>query len=62
MPVANTLRNVIGALASAAMARNRIRAAQVISRPVRATPVMTAALAEPVRSYSSRVRASRKTS
>jgi hypothetical protein len=61
-PVAKIFRNVNGALASAAMARNRINAAEVTSRPVRPMPVITAWLVEPVRSYSSRIRVSRKTS
>ena len=36
--------------------KNRIRAAEVTSRPVRPIPVMTAMPVSPVRSYSSRIR------
>ena len=48
--------------ASAAKEKNRIRAADVTSRPVRPRPVTTACAVEPVVSYSSRMRARMNTS
>ena len=43
-------------------ARNRISAALVTRRPVRAMPWITAVSVEPVRSYSSRIRLRMNTS
>ena len=60
--VPSTLMSVPGAEASAAKAKNRMSAAEVTSRPVRPSPVTTAADVEPVWSYSSRMRARMKTS
>ena len=60
--VANTLMSVPGAEASAANAKNRIKAADVTSRPVRPMPLTTAAWVDPLRSYSSRIRVRMKTS
>ena len=54
--------SVPGEDASAAKAKNRISAAEVTSRPVRPSPVTTAAAVSPVRSYSSRIRARMNTS
>ena len=54
--------SVPGAEASAAKAKNRMSAAEVTSRPVRPSPVTTAADVDPVASYSSRIRARMKTS
>ena len=54
--------SVPGADASAAKAKNRIKAADVTSRPVRPIPVTTAADVEPVASYYSRMRARMNTS
>src|SRR6266568_491463 len=56
------LEVVPGALASEANARNRISAALVTSRPVRPIPTVIASVVEPVRSYSSRMRARMNTS
>ena len=56
-PVAIILTCVEGAAAIATKARKRIGAALVTSRPVRPIPRMTASSVEPVRSYSSRMRA-----
>ena len=60
--VANTLMSVPGEDASARNARNRIMAAPVTSRPVRARPTTTAWSVSPLLSYSSRIRARMKTS
>ena len=57
-----TLMSVPGDDASAANAKNRISAADVTSRPVRPSPVMTAPGVSPVASYSSRIRARMNTS
>ena len=54
--------SVPGAEASAAKEKNRISAADVTSRPVRPSPVMTACEVDPVASYSSRMRARMNTS
>ncbi len=56
------LPSVPGEEARAEKAKNRIRAAEVTSRPVRPIPVTTAAAVSPVRSYSSRIRDRMKTS
>src|SRR5262249_26351635 len=61
-PVASTLTSVSGPDASEMNARNRIRAALVTSLPVRAIPLITAVLVEPVASYSSRILARMNTS
>jgi hypothetical protein len=61
-PVAITFMSVTGADASATNARNKISAALVTSRPVRAMPWTTARSVEPVASYSSRMRARMNTS
>jgi hypothetical protein len=60
--VAMILTSISGTAAMEANARNRIRAAQVTRRPTRPRPWTTAAPVDPVASYSSRMRASRKTS
>ncbi len=54
--------SVSGPEAIAVNDRNRISAALVTSRPVRPIPRITAMSVEPVRSYSSRIRARMKTS
>ena len=48
--------------ASAAKAKNRIRAAEVTVRPVCSSPRVTACSFEPLRSHSSRIRVIRNTS
>jgi hypothetical protein len=54
--------SVSGPVAIATNDRHRISAALVTSRPVRAIPWIAACAVEPVRSYSSRVRARMNTS
>ena len=54
--------SVFGAEASEAKEKKRMSAALVTSRPVRPMPWTTAVSVEPVRSYSSRMRARMKTS
>jgi hypothetical protein len=61
-PVASIFTSVSGPDAIEMKARNRIRAALVTSLPVRPMPCTTAALVEPVRSYSSRIRERMNTS
>jgi hypothetical protein len=60
--VANTLMSVFGPEAREAKARNKMSAALVTSLPVRPRPSVTAWRVEPVRSYSSRIRARMNTS
>jgi hypothetical protein len=60
--VAMILTSSSGTAAREAKARNRISAALVTSRPTRPSPSTTAVPVEPVASYSSRMRESRKTS
>ena len=60
--VAMILTSSSGMAAMEANDRNRIRAAQVTRRPTRPRPWTMAVSVEPVASYSSRMRASRKTS
>jgi hypothetical protein len=61
-PVAIIFTSVSGPDAIEVKARKRISAALVTRRPVRPMPWMTAVSVEPVRSYSSRIRARMKTS
>lgn len=61
-PVARILTSVTGALDMATKARQRIVAALVTSRPVRAMPATTAPSVDPVASYSSRMRERMNTS
>src|SRR5947209_8043540 len=61
-PVPTTLASVCGPAVNAMKLKKRIRAPLVTSRPVRPMARITAALVEPVASYSSRILARMKTS
>ena len=61
-PVARILMSVSGLLYIERKVSIRIKAALVTSRPVRPTPSITAARADPVLSYASRMRAMMNTS
>jgi two-component system response regulator RegX3 len=61
-PVARIFRSVIGPVDMDTKLSIKMAAAPVTSRPVRPRPVMTALRADPVASYSSRIRVRMKTS